>query len=368
MYKIKVTKKVKIGAGLVLLVLFAGGLYFFSNYKFVKNEQKEAADTVAKDNKSVLSGSVLDVKVVKKDKDLSAQEAATKAIEYANKNLLSGGSSATLIDVREENGLYAFKLKVDEQEYESYVTKNGKMLFIQGIQIDGATASEPTAPVQVEKKDKADVKVFVMSYCPFGLLAEKMFLPVYDLLKDKADMGIYFVSYAMHGKPEVDENLRQYCIQKDQKGKYSAYLGCFMNDTAYNSCTTGDCSADYDKCLVAAGIDKTQLAKCVSESDAQFKVTANYNDKASWLSGQFPKFDVHADLNTQYGVEGSPTFVINDTKVEISPRTPEQLKKTICAAFNAEPAECATELSNETPSSGFGSGAASGSGGGACGG
>jgi hypothetical protein len=367
MNKIKMTKKITFIGGAVLLVLLAGGLYFFSNYELVKNEASEDA---AAENKSILSGSVLDVKVVAKAKDLSPQEAGEKAIKFANENLLSEGSSATLVSVKEENGLYTFKLMVDDQEYESYVTKNGKMLFIQGVKMEETAESNPeaTEPVQVEKKDKPEVKVFVMSYCPFGLLAEKMFLPVYDLLKDKADMGIYFVNYAMHGKPEVDENLRQYCIQKDQKDKYSAYLSCFVADTSYNDCKTGDCTANFSKCLTEANIDEAKLGQCVAESDAQFKVTANYNDKASWLSGQFPKFDVHTDLNTKYGVEGSPTFVINDAKVELSPRTAEQFKKTICAAFNNEPAECATELSGETPSSGFGTGSSSGSSGGDCGG
>lgn len=56
-----------------------------------------------------------------------------------------------------------------------------------------------------------------MSYCPYGLQAEKMFLPVYDLLKNKAEMGIYFVNYIMHDKKEIDENLREYCIQKEQE-------------------------------------------------------------------------------------------------------------------------------------------------------
>ncbi len=380
MDKIKMTKKAGIAAGLVLLVLAAGGIYFFSNYQFVRNvaADQTAAATAAnditgseKENKSVLSGSVLDVKIVKRERDLSPNEAAQKAIDYANKNLLSAGSTATLVSVNEENGLYTFKLKVDKQEYESYVTKNGKMLFVQGVKIeDAATATPPaeTKPAEVGKRDKPDVKIFVMSYCPFGLVAEKIFLPVYDLLKDKADMGIYFLNYSMHGKAEIDENLRQYCIQKDQKAKYSAYLSCFVADTAYNNCKTGDCAADFGKCLLAAKIDETQLAKCVSESDAQFKVTANFNDKASWMSGQYPKFDVDADLNAKYAVAGSPTFVINDTKVELTARTAEELKKTICAAFNSEPAECATVLSSETPASGFGTGTTTGTSGGACGG
>jgi hypothetical protein len=288
--------------------------------------------------------------------------------------MLSDGSKATLVSVKEESGLYAFKLKVDGQEYESYVTKNGKMIFVQGVNMDesaAATDSAAAAPADIVKSDKPDVKLFVMSYCPFGLQAEKMYLPVYDLLKNKTDMGIYFVNYAMHGKTEVDENLRQYCIQKEQTDKYAAYLGCFADDTKYNACQSSggaDCAADFDACLAKTGVDKAKLSACTAAADTQFKVTADYNDKASWLSGQFPKFEVNDDLNVQYGVQGSPTVVINDTEADVSPRTPEQFKKIICGAFNTQPEECNTSLSTDAPSSGFGSGtAAVGTTGGGCG-
>lgn len=62
---------------------------------------------------------------------MSAQEAAQKAIDYINKNLLSGGMTASLVNVAEENGLYKFRLKIENQEYNSYVTKNGRLLFVQ---------------------------------------------------------------------------------------------------------------------------------------------------------------------------------------------------------------------------------------------
>ena len=68
---------------------------------------------------------------------LTSQQAAEKAINYINKNLLPEGKDASLESVEEENGIYKFRLKVGNQEYDSYVTKDGRLLFTeQGIDLD----------------------------------------------------------------------------------------------------------------------------------------------------------------------------------------------------------------------------------------
>ncbi|MEM2131153.1 MAG: GILT family protein, partial [Candidatus Woesearchaeota archaeon] len=72
----------------------------------------------------------------------------------------------------------------------------------------------------MEKKDKPEVQLFVMSHCPFGTQMEKGILPVVELLGNKIDFKVRFVYYAMHGEVEVKEQLRQYCIQKEQQDKY----------------------------------------------------------------------------------------------------------------------------------------------------
>lgn len=297
-------------------------------------------------------------------KTLKPAEAAQKAIDYANKNLLQGGTKATFESAAEQSGVYSFKLKVDGQEYTSYVTKDGKIMFVSGIPLTDVTTADSAATPDVAKSDKPDVKLFVMSYCPYGLQAEKMYLPVYNLLKDKAAMGVYFVNYAMHGKMEVDENLRQYCIQKDQTDKYSAYLQCFVDSAAPTASGT---AADYAACLTKAGVDKAKLNSCVASADKQFNVTKDYNDKSTWISGTYPKFEINNDLNEKYGVQGSPTIVINDKEVNVSSRSPQSFLNTVCAAFNNPPDECKTTLSGDEQSTGFGAGtAAAGSASGGC--
>jgi len=277
---------------------------------------------------------------------LNSQEIAQKAIDFINQNNMVGeNQTASLGEVFDESGLYKFKVKIGENEFDSYVTKDGKLLFPQaGVDLEKEPiAKKENKPLEVPKTDTPDVKLFVMSYCPYGLQAQKGFLPVYNLLKDKAKMGVYFVDYIMHEKKEIDENLRQYCIQKEEKAKYFDYLSCFVK------------KGKSEECLTQAKIDKDKLTSCVSATDKQYQITEKYNDKSTWLNGNFPKFDVQADLNEKYGVGGSPTFVINDTVVEIS-RSSEKIKEAVCNAFNSPPEECSQILSEETPLAGFGEG------------
>lgn len=284
---------------------------------------------------------------------LSAQEASDKALEFINNNLLQEGATAEFVSVTEESGLYKIKVKVGESQPDVYLSKDGKYLFIQPP-IDIATSSEATSSQEnqgtseVPKSDKPDVKLFVMSYCPYGLQAEKMYLPVYELLKNNADMGIYFVDYIMHEKKEIDENLRQYCIQKDQNAKYPAYLSCFVK------------AGDFAGCLTQAGVNTASMNSCITATDNQYGITAGYNDKSTWLNGTYPQFNISEDLNDQYGVGGSPTVVINGVQASPSTRSPEAFKQLICQAFNNPPAECSQTLSTAAASVSFGEGTGSG--------
>jgi len=276
---------------------------------------------------------------------LSSQQVAEKAIDYINKNLLDPGVSATLVSSTEENGVVKFRLKVGQNEFDSYITKDGKVLFPNAIDLTKELATSSagegnTAAKEPEKNERPDVKLFVMSYCPYGLQMEKVFLPVYNLLKNKADMGIYFVNYIMHQKQELDENLRQFCLEKDQKDKYFTYLDCF---------TKGGKSSD---CLTQAKVDEAKMNSCVSETDENYDVTKNYNDKSTWAGGSYPPFNVQKELNEKYQVQGSPTVIINEVEVNVE-RSPEKFKEAICNAFVSPPAECQQTLSETQASPGF---------------
>jgi len=202
--------------------------------------------------------------------------------------------------------------------------------------------SQPSVPVSVTKSDRPKVELFVMSYCPFGLQMEKAYLPAWNLLKDKADIGIKFVSYAMHGLKEIEENTRQLCIGQNQPAKLPAYLQCFTGKD------------DYKSCMSQVGITEGSLSSCVNATNAKYKILDKFNDQTTWLSGRYPVYPVHEDLNNKYGVQGSPTLVINGAQVDGVNRTAEAVKQAICAAFNNPPAECGTTLATAAYGAGFG--------------
>jgi len=204
-----------------------------------------------------------------------------------------------------------------------------------------APAQQQQPVAAVPKTDKPVVQLFVMSYCPYGLQMEKAYVPAAKLLGGKADVSVKFVSYSMHGQKEVQENLRQYCIEKEQPDKYLNYLSCFVAST------------NTTQCQQQAGIDAAKLQTCYDAADKQFNVTANYDNQASWLNGQFPQFNIDKALNDQYGVQGSPTLVINGQQTEVA-RSADAVKSAICAAFTTPPAECQQTLSTASEAAGPG--------------
>ena len=278
---------------------------------------------------------------------LSADQAKTVAEKFIQENLLSPGVKADIKSIAEDSGLYKIILNIGSgQDITAYISRDGQKFFPQAMDIAevekqaaGAQKQTEAAPV---KSDQPAVELFVMSYCPYGTQIEKGILPVLNALGDKIKFTLKFVNYAMHNKQEIDENLRQYCIQKEQGDKLNNYLTCFLK------------AGEADNCLKSTGVNASKLANCVAQTDAEFKITEKFNDKNSWGS-QYPPFDVDKADNEKYGVQGSPTIVINGQSVN-SDRDPASLLKLICSAFNNQPAECSAQLSADQPSPGFGEG------------
>jgi len=285
---------------------------------------------------------------------------------FINNNLLRDGTKANIASVSKENGMFKVLVEIGEgaqkQEITSYLSTDGTKFFPSVMNIAETEQkmadqkeAEAKPAAEIPKTDKPVVELFVMSYCPYGTQIVKGILPVLDTLRTKIDYKMKFVDYAMHDKKEIDENLKQYCIQKNEPKKLSAYLKCFLKD-----------DKQAEACLKTAGVSSTLLGNCISATDKQFKITEKYGDKSTWSNGSFPPFDVDKEANDKYGVQGSPTLVVNGVEAASSGRDAKNLLKTICSGFKAEPKECATELSAAAPAPGFGDGtAASGSAGGA---
>jgi hypothetical protein len=288
-------------------------------------------------------------------KSVQKKETAVKenTEKFIKENLIPPGTDFKVAEFIKEGDLYKLTASISGQNIVAYVSKDGKKFFPSVIDLEkkdenAAASNAPKAVTEVtQKQDIPTVEAFVMSYCPYGTQIEKGLLPVLSALGNKIKFNLKFVNYAMHGKKEIDENLRQYCIQKDQTAKLNSYLTCFLKKG----------EGTEQACMKTAGINATQVSTCVSATDKQFKLTEKFNDKSTWNNETYPPFDVDNEANVKYGVQGSPTLVVNGETLSAG-RDSASLLKAICSGFTVQPKECSQKLSATAPAAGFGEGAA----------
>jgi glutaredoxin len=272
-----------------------------------------------------------------------------KTEKYIKDNLVKAGTDLKIDGFQKDGNLYKMTVSVGGQNIVAYVTADGSKFFPQVVELDkkagdqaaaaGATPTANTAPAPVaevtQKNDVPTVELFVMSQCPYGVQAEKGILPAIAKLGSKINFSVKFVDYTLHGKKEFDENLNQYCIQKEEPAKFNDYLTSYVKG--------GDAAAS----VVSAKIDSAKIAACITSTDKQFKLTESFV-----ASGQSP-FNIQKDLNDKYGVQGSPSLVVNGQLID-SARDSATLLKTICSGFSNQPEECKSVLPATNPTPGFG--------------
>ncbi|MFH1820719.1 MAG: hypothetical protein ABH805_02300 [Candidatus Nealsonbacteria bacterium] len=74
-------------------------------------------------------------------KNLTAEEAGQKAIEFINQSI-EESVSASLLEVIENDSIYKIRLDIQGTEYESFITKDGKFLFPTGFELESEALSE----------------------------------------------------------------------------------------------------------------------------------------------------------------------------------------------------------------------------------
>ena len=112
------------------------------------------------------------------------------------------------------------------------------------------------------KEIPAKVDLFVMSQCPYGVMALNAMKEVFEAFKgDKLDFHVNYIAnetepgkfQALHGQGEVDENIRELCAIKHYPKDYMDYIWCRnenIRGTDWQKCATGKIKADViEKCF-----------------------------------------------------------------------------------------------------------------------
>jgi len=279
-----------------------------------------------------------------------AEETAQKAVDFINKNMLENGG-AVLVSVSEESGVYKFKVKVEEQEFDSYLTKDGKIIFPSGINLtsEETTATTTTTEAKkitcddVEKIKEPVLEAFVVSQCPFGLQMQRI---LNEIAKNIPQLASYVkVEYmgaiekgkitSMHGDEEAQENLRQICLREEQPNNFWAYIDCYIKEEKV------------DSCLEIAKADVSELTDCM----------ADQNRGLAYAQRDF-------DAQDKYKITGSPTLIVNgenyntpEKAIEFNfgGRTAEAVKTMLCCGFQDKPDFCSQKLTEDSAETGFSS-------------
>lgn len=274
---------------------------------------------------------------------LSTDTVKAKTEQFIFSSNLSGGKKVEIKEISDAGaGIYKIMVQLEGAPslIESYITKDGKLFFPNVMKMDPTDANKlPQTSKNIPKSDKPNIELFVMSYCPFGTQIEKGIIPVLETLGSAIDFRLKFVNYTLHGKKEFDENINQYCIEKEAPQALVGYLKCFDGTNS-------------NACLAINSISAATINACVSATDKKYKLTALFEKESKERQGN-SSFPLHEDENKAYGVKGSPALVINGTSVESS-RDSASLLKTICSAFTNKPSTCDTKLSDVAPGPGFG--------------
>jgi hypothetical protein len=284
---------------------------------------------------------------------LSTDAVAKKAIDYLNSNGLTR-LPASLISASEESGLVKIKMKIGQNEFDLYATKDGKLLFPEAFKIDEKIAKQsadnsgqqqqPKACEDLKKTDKPVLDAFIVSQCPFGLQMQRILADIVKNIPSLAsNIKVRYIGSisgdtisSMHGEKEAQENLRQICIREENASKYWDYVSCYIK------------KGDTEGCLTSTGVNKNKISGCMS-------------DKNRGLA--YAKEDF--DLNAKYKIQGSPTLVLNGEQVaegDFGGRTSQAVKTLLCCGFNAKPDACSKKLNDTQAATSFSESYSSGSG------
>ncbi|MFA5141655.1 MAG: DsbA family protein [Candidatus Woesearchaeota archaeon] len=171
--------------------------------------------------------------------------------------------------------------------------------------------------------DKANIDLYVMSQCPYGVQAENSFKEVVDKMKGYVNMNIEFIGQtdgtnfnSLHGEPEVIGDLIQACAKNHYPAVYFDFIAC------QNKNNPSDLVSSLTTCADEIGIDSKTLETCYQGEEGKALLAASFQKAQS--------------LN----VQGSPTIYLNGVQYA-GGRAPNDLIRAICEATGNKAPACA---------------------------
>jgi len=182
--------------------------------------------------------------------------------------------------------------------------------------------------------DKPIVDFFVMSYCPYGNLAEDIINNLYSLFGNTVEFRPRYIIYSnyrgggtdfciengelcsMHGVQELNQNIREACVlNKEGFRKWLAFALAMNKECDHTNA---------DSCWQAVAEKQKLDIDYIKDCEKNKGIELMKEDKR---------------ISDALSVSGSPTFFINGERYS-NTRTPESVKLAICETFSEKPEAC----------------------------
>ena len=251
--------------------------------------------------------------------------------------------SIDVTNIQDIGSVYQFNFYFNGEKFRMFASKDGRYLFPTFINLSAPITTTSIPPFSPKQSNFPDVKLFVMSFCPYGTQAELFMKPVYDAFKNYANFSLIFIVSvngenlskvsSLHGRLEVLEDARQICIQK--------YYG---KDVLWNYVEGFD-----NNCYPNSIYDKESYIACTSEEEKKLNINSTIIENCMNSNEVIQELMEHQRLTQQYNVHGSPTLVINNSTYNDNfGRSIGSYQRALCMAFLSQPNACFQNLTSSS--------------------
>jgi hypothetical protein len=170
---------------------------------------------------------------------LSVEDAAYKAVYFLQQEVLEAGTSVELLSAEREGNLYRLKMKIDGQDFLSYLTRDAKFLFPSVLDLN------PPQDRLLPQEEKPEIKLFVMSLDPVANDVEEKVKSAIDLFGQDVSFELRYVVLSdqnedfcwddqqkycsFNGSSEIEQNVRELCMAKYYPDKLWDFISRINN-------------------------------------------------------------------------------------------------------------------------------------------
>jgi hypothetical protein len=206
---------------------------------------------------------------------LSVDQAAELISAYLISEL-GEQSEMTILSIDDEGALYKIKLEIDGQNFLSYLSKDGSLLFPTAIRL--FVPGDQSLPLASRPK----IELFAMALSPFGSLVQEQLIEAVSWFDDSVDFSFRYILFdqlgqencldqeerycSPEGVADVEQAVRELCVAKYQPEKLIDFVlasNQLIDPEDYNSLLNHQ--ENIENVILDLDIDLDQLDECFQQ-------------------------------------------------------------------------------------------------------